>query len=450
MLSKLAAFKHIILIVLAALFIRAGYVAFFPQPAPEADAVEYETLAGNLYRNQCFALNPGVPTPIRAPGYSIFLAGISAAVGDNYLFPRLAQAVLGALLCLLIYLIGCDIFNRETGTLAALAVALHPVLIVYTGFLLSETLFTFLTALSVWFMLAAIRAGKYRDGAAAGFFFGLSALCRPVALYLPFFIAGGLACLSLLVLLFRRGQRERAGAGGLPVLRTVLVWVVLLLVFAATLTPWAVRNYKQFRAFIPVSIGGGNGVWVTGYMLEHHASWDDAVAAALKKMEPFMQEPVTPVVSGVHPRLAIDKLLLDEGKTMIRAHRVEYAALMLSRLPRFWFTSHSSAFGIDQSLAEYFRNKQYVPVLLRMALLGLQAIIIMLACGGIVLAWPRYPLAAVPVLLLVFFSGHVAIDPCPRYHLPVVPYLIMLASFFTVSVLKRGDSPVVPPAPGGR
>jgi 4-amino-4-deoxy-L-arabinose transferase-like glycosyltransferase len=97
------------------------------------------------------------------------------------------QSICGAASVVLVYLIAKDHFSHRVALLAALGATFAPMTVHYTAVILSETVFTFLLVLGVFFW------GRNR-GPAAGLVFGLAALTRTIVI--PF-----LGCVALLTLL---------------------------------------------------------------------------------------------------------------------------------------------------------------------------------------------------------------------------------------------------------
>ena len=54
-----------------------------------------------------------------------------------------------------------------------------------------------------------------------------------------------------------------------PVRRSVVHATVLLLVAAATLAPWVVRNYRLTQAIVPTSVHGGTQLWYGSLQVGH-------------------------------------------------------------------------------------------------------------------------------------------------------------------------------------
>jgi hypothetical protein len=61
----------------------------------------------------------------------------------------------------------------------------------------------------------------------------------------------------------------------------------------------------------------------------------------------------------------------------------------------------------------------------------MQGLFLVLATAGILYSL-REGVATAPLVLLlviIYFSGHVALDPCPRYQLPAMPYVFMFGAY---------------------
>ena len=137
-------------ILVLALSLRLGYVvlAVGASAPPEYDGVDYDLLARNLLASKGYALYSG-PTAFRPPGYPLFLAGLYAAGEGSLAILRGLQAVLGAATCAVAYRIARLLFSRRAALLAALLVAVHPVLLYLCGIVYPELLVSLLLSLAV-------------------------------------------------------------------------------------------------------------------------------------------------------------------------------------------------------------------------------------------------------------------------------------------------------------
>src|SRR5690349_16383261 len=80
----------------------------------------------------------------RAPLYYYCLAGIYWLFGHSFWAARLTQAALGAVSCVLLYLLGQRLFRPTVGLIAAITMALYGPLVYFDGELLSPVLEVFL------------------------------------------------------------------------------------------------------------------------------------------------------------------------------------------------------------------------------------------------------------------------------------------------------------------
>ncbi len=252
------AWPALALVLVAAGVVRLGYVLTLENALNvtfEADPITYDQLARNLlagrpYVGASFYFPAGTenPTALWDPLYPLFLAGIYALVGHDFLAVRLVQVVLGVAACGLLYVLGRSVFGPRIGLLGAGFAAIYPFFIYYTGQLLTETLFIFLILLLLT-LARAIAQRRLRGTLAIltlGITAGLTVLTRAEALYFA---------VILIVVLGWWSVPLRTG--GTPGWRARLVSLIaLVVVFAATLSPWVGFNYARFdRLFVTTKLG---------------------------------------------------------------------------------------------------------------------------------------------------------------------------------------------------
>jgi 4-amino-4-deoxy-L-arabinose transferase-like glycosyltransferase len=112
--------KQILFVIfMMALFLRL--LAVFSQKEidklPTSDAAGYDEMAVNLASGNGlsqFINGSIVPIAYRTPVYPMFLAGIYSIFGHNYIAVKIIQAVIGALLCIVIFLISNIIYDDAT------------------------------------------------------------------------------------------------------------------------------------------------------------------------------------------------------------------------------------------------------------------------------------------------------------------------------------------------
>ena len=86
----------------------------------------------------------------RAPLYPYFLGAIYTALGHDYYLARLIQLILGSISCVLVYLVGREIFNWRVGLVASLIASFYGVFIYFDGELVYASRTTSHRAKHIW------------------------------------------------------------------------------------------------------------------------------------------------------------------------------------------------------------------------------------------------------------------------------------------------------------
>jgi 4-amino-4-deoxy-L-arabinose transferase-like glycosyltransferase len=232
-------FKEIIIISLLlciALVARLSYVTHTEVYKPiSKDARYYFNYAHNLVHHGVFSMQTAeTPTPdsFWAPAYPALLAAILYLTGAKQFYKStlLVQAILGALIAVMVFAIGAHFLPLWAAAGAGILTACSPHLISLGGYLLTETLFAFML---VSFLLAYIRALKTQKAlwfGLAGILAGISYLVNPVFFFLPFLIA---------TLFFLRHQEARyPSATGKKKLITAF-----LITFMLPFLLWSLRGH---------------------------------------------------------------------------------------------------------------------------------------------------------------------------------------------------------------
>jgi 4-amino-4-deoxy-L-arabinose transferase-like glycosyltransferase len=205
------------------------------------DEAYYATLArliahgeGFIRPDEFFAHHVSVPTAERAPLFSVLLAGLNKLGlegGDG----RLLGVLTGAGAIVAVGLLGRRLAGPRAGLIAAGLAAVYPALIAADGALMTESLYGVLAAFGLLAAYRLAEAPSFGRAVLLGVLVGLAALSR----------GEGLLLLPvLLVPLVRRPGGLRAIA-------------VVLLAFAAVLTPWTARNWIEFDRPVLVATEGG-------------------------------------------------------------------------------------------------------------------------------------------------------------------------------------------------
>ena len=247
--------RSLFVVCLVALAHAALYIVY---QAPDREAMVnwsdqrgYQRLAESLATTGQFTRYAGTdtfaPEVIRTPGYPAFVAVVYKLFGvGNNTAVAVAQAVVFAAICLLVFALVRRAWNPRAALLAAALTALYAPL-PYFGALVVTELWTALVATAAMVILIrAAQGGALRDFALAGLLLSATTIVRPAFVLMPFFFA-------LAVPVLVRTQRTVPRIKG---------WGVLTLTAGLTLLPWFTYNYVNLGQFTLSPAGGvGRGLW---------------------------------------------------------------------------------------------------------------------------------------------------------------------------------------------
>jgi len=387
---------------LLALVVRAGYATLSASVDPflrsdplHGDAASYDRIARNLLAGEGFGTSPGLPGGFWPPLYPFFLAGLYTAFGHSLLAARLVHALLGASAVGAVYAAARTVLGRPVARLAGLGMALYPYLVYFGNWLISEALYLLLLALALWAMAGQQRSSSRRGLAGLGLLLGLGILAKPAALLMM-----PLVGVWALVAPPHGSLPPRLGRAG-----------VVLLVTALVVSPWTVRNYRVFGAFVPVSTNGG----YTFYGANNAQAFGGH------------REGFPPPLPGLSDPAAEDEYYR-RGLDWISDHPADFARLALRKLARLFSPLSVASWETDYPL----------PPAAGCLVRGLYGAFLATALGGALLAlrrWRAIFLFYVPMLSVlasaVLFYGDT------RYTLPMVPSLLIFAGFAVSSAGER-------------
>jgi hypothetical protein len=197
------------------------------------------------YHELALAVASGRPFPtMDVPwGYAYFLAAFYRVFGDHPSIPLTAQAVLNALVPLLVYKLARHWVARRTAILAALLTGLLSFNTVYASTQSSDAVCTVIFLAAILACVRGLTSGARRWYVLSGLLAGLAPQFRPNLILVPLLLAGYAMATA------RRGRRPMG---------TVLI---LPACAALALMPWVVRNYRLTRMLIPASVHSGVQLW---------------------------------------------------------------------------------------------------------------------------------------------------------------------------------------------
>ena len=397
------------------------------------DSPEYLRLADSLTGGH-FTHN-GVPEVLRTPGYPLFVA-LGVFIGHPIGLTILLQVILGSLAAVTVYALAedttaslgyCD--ARRVALSAGLFYALDPLSVVYSSFVLSETLFTTLLLAHLSMLLRYFKTGSLWYVVMSGALAVAATFVRPAAMYWPFVVGG--------VLLFLRVP-NRVG----HVFARLVPAVVFLVITLTPLMLWTARNqhvagYSQYSAAgdynLYINLGSAiEGIeWTTARqradMLAMQNGWTPAERYEFMRREGIrliVSQPMTYLV--VHAKAILESLT--PGFTMyVRIYHPDYGSE--STLERLFGGTALRVPDLLSALPVYFLVGLACAGQYGLALAGLRRG--MMARNGVtVLLWA----SAVYFLLM---AGAVANMATSRMRHPAMPVICVLAGLGASSAIGR-------------
>jgi hypothetical protein len=299
------------------------------------------------------------------------------------------------------------------GLVAALAVAVYPATVQYTGMLMTEPLAATLLAGAILAILWAADDVSPWRWLVPGLTLGALALVRPE------YLAIGLL-LALLIFLRQRfydGWRQALLAAAVVALGMVVVIV-----------PWTVRNAVALHRLVPISTGGGQVLYAGTYLPSDGNP--ERVGAAVVAENPRLFGPhaaenlrLEQILArlGEHrdPELEPDQALSKLGKEQlgddITEHPGEYLEFLATKVGRIW--SHGPRAVMREPLWEALHW-----ALLGLGLLGL----------GLLAYYRRWEALLIGAVFLAITLVSALLVASPRRVLVLIPLLAACAGTATV------------------
>lgn len=349
-----------------------------------------------------------------APVYPFFIAAVYAVFGRSYLYVYIAQSVLGTLTTFLIYLIAGRLgAGKRISLLSAGASLLYWPLQMYSGILLSETVFLFLLSLGVYIFLKALDMQKLLLFAAAGVVFGLSTLTRSINMLLLF-------VLPVVYFLYYRKNFKKLFINSL----------VYILAFIAVISPWTIRNYIIYKEFIPVDTLGG----INLYIGNNERSSGFFVSLSQEELKEAVQKYTKKGRQGENVAVN-DKNLREAALTYIKAHPFRFIRLTLWRASLFLMLDFRD---VDWVLLTYM-SKHFVfhHTLWKAVIYFSDILFFLLAITGISLLLKMRNGLLLFGFILYYWGLTSLFYISERYRLPVMPFLSISAAFAIDRLIRK-------------
>ncbi len=300
--------------------------------------------------------------------------------------------------------------------------------------MLTETVFTAIFAIHVFFLVRFFKAPNYKDLVVCAIFLGVSTLCRSVSVYFFIFLGG--------VFFWHFRKTLRYG---------LLNYAILIGLFLLTISPWVARNYTVFGKMLISSQQEAAMKWNHSSVLQ----WTEGFKLLFSPEEVKYRPPKDSSRVNESIEIAQKPVFIGITEHLIKAISSDFTKYIRGTIG-FFFTVGSSGYPRLLGFPFYHNNAKDLetpqgynnnligssPALLQKKT-GFQVFIITfclifltilyLSMGaGIYIGIQQKEFLKIGLLLVVigyFFIASSGFALSERFRLPVMPYIILLSSY---------------------
>ncbi|MBU4305773.1 MAG: tetratricopeptide repeat protein [Candidatus Omnitrophica bacterium] len=203
----------------------------------------------------------------RVPLYIYFLALLFKFLGKGFVAARVAQMIMGAFNCVLVYMLGKKVFNRCIGAWAALVCSLSGVLIYFDAEFLSVGLTICLNLILLLALLRCMEKPALWKWASCGVLFGISLQTSVnIIMFFP------MLCVWVYFFSLEKEQKQEQTAvppqklaGKLKIIVNKIAFQSVIFLFLGTVLsvlPFSLRNYLGGGNFVLLSSSAGINLYI--------------------------------------------------------------------------------------------------------------------------------------------------------------------------------------------
>ncbi len=410
-----------LLLFLVAFALRAAYtwLANGRSPVPYADSADYDTIAWNLARGVGFALEGALgphATAFRPPVVPWLTSLLYRVAGHDFFLALMLQCAIGALVAPAIAGYARSTFGSGVARWAGWLAAACPLLVFFSGYLLTETTFALTLVVALHLSSEWIKTPRPGRALGAGLAWGVAALTRPTALPLPLLvIAWAWFPLGLTV-----APRDRT--------RQV---AMLLLGVALAVGPWTIRNAVELKAFVPVTTGGGRALLDANNPLV----WDDPARAG-GAMSVYHLEPYAAMYRGLD-EVQADRLSSRLAREFLARRVGQWPAMAAAKLGRFWRITREGG-GSGTWAREGSPLAGLLAVVDPLLLWSLLAFPFAIAGVVVTMRGGKRLFQSLPLVAIVFFTALAVVYwGALRMRVPVEPLIALYAAVGADALVKH-------------
>ncbi len=405
---------------LAALLLRVVYVLAVHKVTaqPASDSISYDQLSWNLARGMGFQLNgDGALYPTaKAPLLPWLVSLVYGVTGHVYFAALLLQCFIGSFIPVLVRALGHSMFGATAGRVAGWLAVVHPLLVFFSGYLLTESLFCVMVLAAMIASAEWLKAPRTARAFGTGLLWGFACLTRPTAMPLPFVVM--LWAWAPLGFTVKPDVRVRQ-------------LVMLLLGVALAIAPWTIRNAAVLQDFVLITTGGGR----TLLDANNPRVWDDpelrGSAISTAEVEPWLTR-----FRG-KSEIEVDRIASQEAIAFGLSRWQDWPRMAWAKFARLWRLT-----ALTGSTGRWYAVGSLPDRLLGWLdpLLAWSLVVLPLAFWGLVrtVRWTRRHFQLLPLwVILTFTAGSLVFWGALRLRVPAEPLLLLYAGAGVTDLLWR-------------
>jgi 4-amino-4-deoxy-L-arabinose transferase-like glycosyltransferase len=304
---------------------------------------------------------------------------------------------------LLIYLIAKRMYGKSAGLCAACLSLFYWPLWLYSGILMSETLFIFLMLSGIYFFLLLLESEKKYIFVLCAASFSLSTLTRSINMVM-------IALIPLLFIFIKRKLSKKI----------IMNFILFIIVFGVIIAPWTLRNYIKYDRFVPIDTLMGLNL-LAGNNDKSEGTYRTLDTAETKRLiKKYTGKDVSDIEEKSHP--IMDEYMKEAAINCIKSDPERFVKNTLKRVDYFILFDFKELDWVTQKYMDQhflfnkksFQKIQYVSNI-AFYIIGIMGIL------AILLKKKRYEV--VLLFVLYYFCATVVFYVSQRYRLPIMPFL---------------------------
>jgi 4-amino-4-deoxy-L-arabinose transferase-like glycosyltransferase len=277
-----------------------------------------------------------VPYYALPPGPSVLLALTYKVSGEyRYIYFRLLEAVIASFGCLLMFLLGKELFNRKIGLIAAFLYAVYLPIAYVSTWVLQDALVPFFTLLTLVLFVMGVKRKRIKYYIFAALVTGIGCYFQTSTIFLLAAFIVGLFIYNLGKSSFRQN-----------ILNVLKVAGISVVVFVLILSPWVARNYSVTGSIMLMRTTFWQGIW------EGFGEYDNPVGAVLDDEITYEQVVKEVGYNVPYGTLEYDAVLRDKSINAIKEHPLWWLSVLARRVPHTFF------YGSELGISSYPRDSQ--------------------------------------------------------------------------------------------